>query len=252
MVVWNYVVGAIGIGGQTISSASNKYENLFTPASYAFSIWGIIFIGLILFSLYLLYIAYQKNHRHQNLIIKSAPYLITANILNSLWSYLFISDLLAWSLFTMFGILIILIITVVKLNMSRYDADFPTIAFIWWPISLYIGWISVAAIANNSAYLSKIGFDSIAFGDYTWTIIMIIVATIINLLMIKYRNMREFGIVGIWSLISIAVRHQKTDVSNLAIIAYGCAGIILLAIIIHGYQNRRTGPVAKFKQWQNS
>lgn len=36
----------------TIGEASDKYENLFTPAGYAFSIWGVIFLMLLGYSLF--------------------------------------------------------------------------------------------------------------------------------------------------------------------------------------------------------
>lgn len=251
MIAWNYIINVVGINNVTIGELSDSYENLFTPASYAFSIWGLIFLGLIIYSVYLVYVAFKKDHRHQDKIIKSAPYIISANILNSLWSYLFLSELTGWSIVVMFGILISLIIAVVQLDMERYDADFPTIAFIWWPISFYIGWITVAAVANVSAHLGRVGFDTIAFGDYTWTMIMITVATLINLLMIKYRNMREFGLVGIWALIAIGARHYEVE-NELSILAFTCAGLIFIAVIVHGYQKRATAPHIKFKQWREN
>ena len=147
----------------------------------------------------------------------------------------------------MVGILVSLIKVILNTNMERWDAPIAIIAFIWWPICLYSGWITVATVANISAYLSKVNWEGGPFSEITWTLIMIIIAVLINLLMIWKRNMREFSAVGIWALVAIFVRHQDTY----AAIAYtAMSGAILLTIVslIHGYRNRHTNPVYKLKQ----
>lgn len=245
MIAWNYYVGALGINGVTIGESSDKYFNLFTPASYAFSIWGIIFLGLLLYSIYLISIAFKSKHRNLRVIIKSTPYIIIANILNSLWSYLFISGYITFSLIVMFMILFFLSIVVMNLDIGHQEADMPTTLLIRWPISFYIGWITVATIANNSAYLSVAGFYSVEFDDYSWTIIVVVLATVVNLLMIKYRNMREFGLVGIWALVAISLRHWGSDFIDISILALFCSAIIFITILVHAYRNREKEPILK-------
>ncbi|MFT7328028.1 MAG: hypothetical protein ACI870_000205 [Crocinitomicaceae bacterium] len=250
MIIWNYFINAVGINNKTISDLSSQYENFFTPASYAFSIWGIIFVGLIVISVYLIRVSFKNEHRHQWMVAPASLLLISANVLNSIWSYFFLSEMTGWSVIAMFGILVSLIILVVKLKMENYDADFQTITYIWWPISFYLGWITVASIANVSAHLSKVGFDTIAFSDYDWTMIMIIVATIINLLMIKYRNMTGFALVGTWALVAIAVRHfaEQQQLANLALVS---ALVIIIAIVVHTYIHRKINFFSKLKKLNN-
>jgi hypothetical protein len=76
--------------------------------------------------------------------------------------------------------------------------------------------------------------------------IMIAVATLVNLWMIRYRNMREFAAVGVWALIAISLRHWGS-VPALQWSALSAAFILLLAILVHGYRNRATNP---FSKWQ--
>ena len=52
LIAWNYIANSAGINGNTIGSLSDQYVNLFTPAGYAFSIWGIIFLMLIAHGIY--------------------------------------------------------------------------------------------------------------------------------------------------------------------------------------------------------
>lgn len=248
MIGWNYYINAVGINGLTISDLSNRYENLFTPASYAFSIWGVIFIGLMVLSIYYCYLAFTHKIRPLAHEPSSLYFLITANIFNGLWSYFFITQQTGISIVVMYGILISLIICIVKLRMELYDADTKTIVFIWWPICLYSGWITVAAIANVASHLSRTDFETILFSDYQYTVFMIIVAAIINILMVYYRNMREFGLIGVWSLTAIFARHFDTENNDIAIIALASAAIILTIIVIHGYKNRSTNIFKKIKE----
>ena len=125
--------------------------------------------------------------------------------------------------------------------MERWDAPRPVIFWIWWPICLYSGWIAVATIANISAYLAKLEW-SFMFSEVTWTVIMIIVATALNLFMISTRNMREFAGVGVWALVAISVRHWGS-VEALQWTALIGAIILLGAITAHGYKNRETSPL---------
>lgn len=240
MVFWNYYINTIGVNGLMISDLSSRYENLFTPASYAFSIWGIIFLGLIILSVYYCFLAF-KNKIQPLIHAPSILYfLIAANILNALWSYFFITQQTAMSIVVMFGILISLIICIVRLRMELFDAGARTIMFIWWPICLYSGWITVAAVANVASHLSRTDFQATLLTDYQYAVTMIVVAALINLLMIYYRNMYAFGLVGVWSLIAIFVRHFGTEYNDIAIISLASAVVIFLVVVIRGYQNRST------------
>src|SRR5690625_131887 len=48
----NYLSNTGIFNGNTIASVSKQYNNLFTPAGYAFSIWGLIYLGMLGFVIY--------------------------------------------------------------------------------------------------------------------------------------------------------------------------------------------------------
>lgn len=248
VIAWNYYINAVGINGLTISDLSSRYENLFTPASYAFSIWGIIFLGLVMLSVYYCVLAFNgkiSQQEHNPVVLK---YLIIANVLNALWSYFFITQQTGISIIIMFGILISLIVCIVRLGMEKFDAQAKTIMFIWWPISFYSGWITVAAIANVASHLSRSDFMAVTVNDYQYTFIMIVIATIINILMIYYRNMREFALVGVWSLVAIYMRHVNTEFNDIAMLSIVCASVLVVYIAVHGYKNRETNIFKKVQE----
>ncbi|HSM63856.1 MAG TPA: hypothetical protein VK833_07970, partial [Gillisia sp.] len=119
-----------------------------------------------------------------------------------------------------------------------------TIAYFWWPICLYSGWIAVATIANIAAYLAKIGWDGGFLTEVQWTVVMITVATVLNIAMIYTRNMREFAMVGVWALVAIYIRHLDSQ-NTLAYVSLIGAVLILLNVSYHGFINRKTNPMYK-------
>lgn len=234
----------------TIGEVSDKYSNLFTPAGYAFSIWGLIYISLIAFSGFMIYQAFS-NEKYTAFIKKTSFWFIIANIGTCLWVITWSYDYIGLSVVLMFLILAKLLKIILNNDMEIWDAPFKVIFFYWWPICLYSGWITVASIANTASWLKQTGWDGAIFTEVEWTVIMIGVAVIINLCMVYLRNMREFAAVGVWALIAIYIRHQTNEefIANSAL-----AGAILLFFNIsyHGYINRKTNPIYKFLNKQTT
>lgn len=242
----NYISQSVRLNNTTIGEISARYDNLFTPASYTFAIWGLIFLGLLAYAIFQVRRAFFSQ-KESSFIKQTGYWFAIANLLNSVWVVAFVYDYTGLSVLIMFGILFSLLKIVLNTNMERWDAPIEVLAFVWWPICLYSGWISVATIANISAYLTKIGWDGIFLSDQRWTIIMIIVATALNVAVVVTRNMREFAAVGIWALIGIFVRHMDTEV-KIAYAAIVGAITIFIVTAIHAYQNRKTNPLYKLME----
>lgn len=240
----NYISQAVRLNDTTIGEVSNTYDNLFTPASYAFSIWGLIFLGLLAFAIFQIHRAYFTRSSTE-FISQIGYWFCLANILNSAWVIAFVYDYMGLSVLIMLGILFSLIRIILNTNMERWDAPKELIAFVWWPICLYSGWIAVATIANISAFLTKINWNGGTFSEETWTLIMIISATAINVMVIWKRNMREFTAVGIWALFAIFMRHVGS-LQTIAYTALGGAIILVSYTLYHGFQNRRSNPFYKY------
>lgn len=247
VLAFNWASQAGRLGRATVGAISRKYDTLFTPSGYAFSIWGLIFLALIAFAGYGIYRSFRYDQGN-DFIRDSAPWFIGANLMNAGWVIAFTQEWIGTSLVLIFALLACLILIIRKLRMERWDAPIGTIAFVWWPICLYSGWISVAAIANAALYLKFLGWTGgESLGPATWTVAMVLVAIALNIFMVLSRNMREFALVGVWALIAIAVRHQDTS----GLLYYTpLAGAVLLVIVVswHGYRNRATNPLLKFRQ----
>ena len=240
VIIWNYLANSLGIKGNTVASLSSEYFNLFTPAGYAFGIWGLIYLGLLGHGIYQLKKA-VFDKKEDDFIIQIGPWLIVANLANALWLLFWLLEFTGISVLMMFIILISLLVIIVRLNMEKEVARIGILFWVWWPICIYSGWIVVASIANVAAWLTKAGWEP-AWGEISWTIIMILVAMLINIYMIMSRNMREFAIVGIWALIAISVRHWDS-VPLLQWTALVSAVIILIFIAVNGYRNHESNEI---------
>lgn len=246
----NYYSSAGLLNGTTVADISDKYHSLFTPAGYAFAIWGVIYLLLAGFAVYQARGLF-KEVKNDDFVLDIGWWFILSCLANSAWIVAWVNDFTAVSVLLISLLLISLLKIVVNTNMERWDAPFPKILLLWWPFTIYSGWVTVAVIANISAWLTKIGWQGLGISDTSWAITMIIIAGAVNLLMIWKRNMREFASVGIWALIAIGVANWDTH-QPVLITAIAVSIVLFAAIAVHGYKNRGTAPHIKWKQMREA
>lgn len=242
-IYFNYASSTGVFNDTTQATMSNNYQTLFTPAGYAFSIWGVIYLLLFGFVFYQsrgLFITVRNN----DFILNTGWWFVFSCAANSLWCYLFVSDYILLSVIVIFLLLFCLLKIVLNNRMELDDEPISVIVFLWWPFVLYSGWLTVACIANVSTYLIKIGWDGFGVAPELWTITLIGIATSINLIVTWKRNMREFALVGAWALIAIAIANWETN-EAIKITACIAAGILMISSSIHAIKNRETNPARK-------
>jgi hypothetical protein len=225
----NYLSSTGVLTGITIKEISARYHNYFTPAGYAFSIWGLIYIGLLGFVCYS--VANRKQTHVRSILGRIGWLFVFSCLANSFWIIAWLNDYLGVSVFIMVVLLTILIAIIVRTRMELDAHPLKDYVFIYWPFAIYAGWITVALIANISAYLTKIGWGGWGIPGAHWAIVMIVVAGLVNILMVVTRNLREFAAVGIWALFAISIANHDQSSGP---IRYACyiTIIVLLAFII--------------------
>lgn len=239
-IIINYLCNTGKINGTTIGDRSDGINSLFTPAGYAFSIWGLIYLMLFAFAIFQGRSLFNKD-KQDDFVEKVGIWFIVSCIANCAWVFLWLYGYTGLSCLAMFLILFSLIQIILRNKMEIWDAPAQIIAFLWWPFVIYLGWISVASIANVSTYLLEIGWDGFGINPQTWTIIMILIAAGLNAFVIFNRAMREFAMVGVWALIAIAVKNWDVE-STIAYTALACAIVLFLMISYHGFINRKSNP----------
>ena len=237
-IVISYLSNTGVFNGNTMATVSARYQNPFTPAVYAFSIWVLIYLGLLAFVIYQGRSLFKKG-ADDKMVLQIGGWFIVSCLSNSGWVLAWLYDYTGLSVWIMVILLFSQLKIILNTRMELDDVPLKTIAFVWWPFCLYSGWITVALIANIAAWLTKIKWSGIPAADQA--IIMIVAAGAINLFMTWNRNMREFASVGVWALVAIAVPNWRT-VPSVAWAALIMAVIVFINIGIHAFKNRNFSP----------
>lgn len=235
----NYLSNSGMLNGNTMKTISDKYFNYFTPAGYAFSIWGLIYLGLLGFVIYTGRNLF-KREGEDPILQKIGWWFVISCLANSVWVVSWLSDYTGLSVLLMVLLFGSLAKIVVNTRMELDAHPFKDYLFVFWPFAIYFGWISVALIANVAAYLTKIHWTGWGISDVNWAIIMIVVAGLVNMLMVRMRNLREYASVGVWALLAIAVSNNRNHgPESIVYTCYGVAALVLVFIMISALKNRK-------------
>lgn len=232
-ILFSYLGNAGIFNGNTMASVSERYPNFFTPAGYAFSIWGLIYLGLFGFVLYTGSGLFAKKEPDP-MLFKIGWLFSFSSLANSLWVVAWLNDYTGLSVIIMFALLASLLKIISVTRMRLDNQPFRRYLFVFFPFALYTGWVSVALIANVAAWLTKINWDGWGISAVVWTVIMVAIAGLVNVLMVVTRNLREYGLVGMWALIAISVANNTDRGSTTVVYAcYIAAFFILVTIVIN-------------------
>ncbi|MFB2934617.1 tryptophan-rich sensory protein [Aerosakkonemataceae cyanobacterium BLCC-F154] len=222
-------------GGRNIGDIANTILQgvLIIPANYAFAIWGLIYLGLIAYSIYQL----RPSQRSRSTIKQVNALVILASLAQILWVYLFTVQLFWPSVLAMLIILLPLIRIYLLLRNNRLQASRERRWFAQIPFSIYLGWISVATIVNVAAALYISGWDGGVINDTGWTAIMLIIATVIAAIVAIQRGDIAFTLVFVWAEVAIALRNFANPV--IWIIAILSAIALVAILIFNQFRNTR-------------
>ena len=230
----NYLSNTGIFNGNIMETVSDAYANLFTPAGYAFSIWGLIYLGLLGFVIY----TGRSLFRHSEEVPELRQvgwWFVLSCLANSLWVLAWLYDYTGLSVLLMLTLLGCLLKIILNTRMELDYHPFKKYLFVFWPFAIYAGWVSIALVANIAAWLTKLGWNGWGLSEVTWTVIVICLAALVNVFMILQRNLREYALTGIWGLIAVAA---SNEVSAIIYTCYGISLLLLGVIIYNAMKNR--------------
>jgi hypothetical protein len=226
----NILASTLPLNGQNTGEISDRFPVYFVPAGYVFAIWSVIFIGWIAFAIYQFQPAQKENPRLRNL-----GYLFAiSGLFNAAWLVCWHYNLFGLSVLVMLTLLALLIASYIKLNVGltvvtaaeRWSVDVP--------LSVYLGWISVATVANISSWLYLVNWNGFGIAPQVWAVIMISIASVLGILMTLTRRDSGYVFVLAWSFAGIALK--QAGVPLVANAAWGAAvlalGLAISSIII--------------------
>lgn len=205
MIVVNYLANALPINNIDTGAVSDLYPNLFAPAGITFSIWGIIYLLLGLFVLYQFGTFKRISLKEDKLLNKISVYFIISSVANALWIFSWHYGLLWLSIILMLTILLSLI----KINLLIRENKSKDFFFLSLPFSIYFGWITVATIANITAFLVSLGWSGFGIAENIWMIAIILVGSIIGILTSIRNKDVAYILVFVWAYIGIIIKHTS-------------------------------------------
>jgi hypothetical protein len=237
-IVVNALAVILPLNGKTTKELSDAIPNLFTPEGITFSIWSIIYLFLIIFMLYQILDLVKKEKHDMTYIEKIGGWFIIASLANILWIFLWHYELVIISLVAMLILFISLLMIYLRLNIGLSITPLKEKIAVHTTISIYLGWITVATIANVTAVLVKLNIGELVLGQVTWTIIVIAVATLITLLILVRRRDIAYSLIIIWALLGIIIKRLNTDpiYTNIAITSTIAILIIVGAMLVKTIQ----------------
>jgi hypothetical protein len=222
MITVNVLANALPLNGQNSGEISDQFDVYFTPAGYVFSIWGLIYIAVILYSIYQALPAQQTNPTLRAI----APLYWLSSAANIVWLFLWHYNVFYPTILAMGVLLGSLIAIYLRLDVGRVQVSTGMKAFVHLTFSLYLGWITVATIANITVLLWLANWNGFGISAQSWTAVMLAVIVGIAGIATVTRNDTVYLLVLVWAMIGIAVKHP--DVTLVAMSAITAASLVAL------------------------
>jgi hypothetical protein len=226
----NALANALPINGMNTGQVSDSFDVFFVPAGYVFSIWGLIYILLIAFTIY----QALPNQKDLPALKSIRGWYVIGCLANSIW--IFMWHYLQFNLtILMMAILLVSLVLIYKRLRKANAAEISTGMrwFVQLPFSVYLGWITVATIANATDVLDFNNWNGFGITGEAWAIIMLAVALLIAVWMTLSQRDAPYLVVLAWAFAGIGVKFAGVStVSTAAYAAAVIAGVLILAALL--------------------
>jgi hypothetical protein len=233
MVFVNYLAVTLPLNNKTTGELSDQYPNLFVPSGFTFSIWGVIYLLLAIFIVYQLVYAFRKNRQNSSFLEKIGILFFVSSLANLSWIFAWHFELVSLSVFLMLILLSSLMAIYVKLQIGRSDSSKSEKYLIHLPFSVYLGWITIATIANTTALLVNLDWKRFGLSEPFWTVVVIIIGIAISLTILFCRKDIFYCLVVDWALFGILIKRLAADtVPVQSIITVLIIGLTVISVAI--------------------
>jgi hypothetical protein len=221
-IVLNYLSNSLPLNGRTPAEISDALPSFFTPANFAFSIWGVIYLALTAFVVYQALPAQRENRS-----LRRLGYLFALTCLeNGGWILAWHYGYYALSVVIMLSLLVTLMAIYLRTTHAGSPADQ---WFVRLPFRIYLGWISVATIANMASVANHLGWNGFGIAEPVWSAVMIAVAALLTITMLIKRSDLVYAAVIVWSVFAIRAKYADVAViANTAVLAIATVVVFMV------------------------
>jgi benzodiazapine receptor len=222
----NSLANILPFNNLTTGEISDRFTVYFVPAGYVFSIWGLIYLFLIGFAVY-----QALPSQRTNPWLRRIGYLFVAScVANVAWLFLWHYERFVLTLIAMFALLLLLISIYLILSIGRRRVGVAELLLVHVPFSVYLGWVTVAAVANVTSVLDYVKWSGWGISPQAWAIIMLVIAAAIASLVSITRGDIAYVAVIVWAFVGIAIKHSAVPI--VAIAAWVLAAVVALTLIV--------------------
>jgi TspO/MBR family len=204
----NILADALPINGLNTGRISDSFHVYFVPAGYVFAIWGIIYIGVLAYSVYQALPAQRENPRMQ----ATGWWVVLGGLANSIWIFLWHYQQFVGTLGAMLVLLASLIAVYVQLGVGQSKVTTSETWAVRVPFSIYLGWITVATVANVSDVLDFVKWNQFGISSEAWMVVILAAVLLIAGLMNFLRRDVAYALVILWALAGIAAKFPQAGI----------------------------------------
>jgi hypothetical protein len=228
----NILASTLPLNGQNTGEISDRFQVYFVPAGYVFSIWGIIYLGWVAFIIFQFRASQKESTR-----LRRLGYLFAiSNLANATWLFCWHYNQFGLSVLVMLALLILLIASYLRLNVNRSSITTVEYWSVDVPFSIYLGWITVASVANIADWLYLVEWSGFGISAQVWAVIMLAVASLFGLAMALTRRDVGYLSVLVWAFIGIAVKQTPAP---MIVLSAWIAAALMLGLAIFSLTRRR-------------
>lgn len=237
MVYVNYLSNALPINGHTAGELSDKYVNYFVPAGLTFAIWGVIYSWFMVFLGFQIATFFSKeiDKKVSPIVGKIGWLFVISCLLNVTWLLAWHYEFVGLSVLLMVSFLGTLLYIFLKIGVGKSKINNLEKWISHAPFSIYLGWISIATIANFTALLVSNQWNGFGIDNAAWAKIMIIIGLVLTVFVVIQRNAIFYALVVVWAFYGIHLkRSQIADMPSLSIdnVVLFCLGFITLTVLV--------------------
>jgi hypothetical protein len=225
----NILADALPINGLNTGKISDTFHVYFVPAGYVFAIWGIIYIGLIVYAVYQALPAQRDNPRLQ----ATGWWVVLGGLANCAWIFLWHYEQFVGTLGAMLILLATLIAVYLRLGIGQTKVSTGETWAVRIPFSIYLGWITVATVANVSDVLDSLNWNQFGISAAAWMVVILGAVLVIAGLMNFLRRDVAYAAVILWALAGIAVKFPQEGIVTISTwVTFGLVAASLLAAFL--------------------
>ncbi len=233
----NFLSEALPFNGLSTAKISDTFHVFFVPAGYVFSIWGLIYIGLIAYAVY----PGAAFPARKSRFAPDGYSVVVSGLANMAWLFLWHYLQFPLTLVVMLGLLAVLIVIYLELGIGRTKASAAETWAVRVPFSIYLGWITVATIANVTDVLYYWNWNGFGISARNWTLVLFAAVLVIAGLMSLTRRDVAYNLVIVWALVGIAV---KQSAAKSIVISSLVTAVLVLVVLVYSLYRKGSAKVA--------